>query len=281
MSRKLKKLTFLHVLLIVLAIGLLIRVDDFRAKIGEAVAADKSEAVDPKVADKPKDEAKKDDAKDDGHADDKKTDKPHDDAADVKSAATEPPLDELSNADLGVLQQLSERRRQLDEREKQINQQDALVQAAQAELGRKFKELESLRTQIKQLLDQQSEAEEARLTSLVKVYEGMKPAEAANILNTLDTGVLMQVMGRMSERKMSPVLANMNPDRAREVTIRLAKQKQLPAAPADPSPAASLPGTGAPAAAAPAPATTAPANIDKTEPKTAPEPAPSNAPPKP
>lgn len=266
MSVKPKKLTFLHVLVIVLAIGLVIRFDDFRAQI--AIAAAPSEKVDSKVADKPKDEAADDHAKDDKTA--------ATEPAPVATSTEEPPLDDLSNADLGVLQQLSERRRQLDEREKQLNQHDALIQAAQAELGRKYKELEGLRTEIKQLLDQQSEAEEARLTSLVKVYEGMKPAEAANILNTLETSVLMQVMGRMSERKLSPVLANMNPDRAREVTIRLAQQKKLPEAPA--APAAVDP---SPAASAPPPAETAPANIDKAEPATAPEPAPKNAPPKP
>ena len=67
--------------------------------------------------------------------------------------------------------------------------------------------------------------------SLVKVYENMKAKDAAQIFNTLDMDILIEVMGRMSERKLSPVLAEMDPDRARSVTIFLAEQKSLPKAP--------------------------------------------------
>lgn len=70
--------------------------------------------------------------------------------------------------------------------------------------------------------------EEDRITSLVKIYEGMKPKEAATIFNTLDMDVLLSVISRMSERKSSPVLAAMAPDKARLVTIRLAAQRKLP-----------------------------------------------------
>ena len=59
----------------------------------------------------------------------------------------------------------------------------------------------------------------------------MKAKDAANIFNTLDMDILISVMGRMSERKLAPILAEMNPDRARSVTIFLAEQKSLPTLP--------------------------------------------------
>ena len=59
----------------------------------------------------------------------------------------------------------------------------------------------------------------------------MKAKDAANIFNTLDMDILISVMGRMSERKLAPILAEMNPDRARSVTIFLAEQKSQPTLP--------------------------------------------------
>ena len=55
--------------------------------------------------------------------------------------------------------------------------------------------------EIQDLLKQQSEEEKARIASLVKIYEGMKPKDAARIFNTLDTDILLDVVGKMSERK--------------------------------------------------------------------------------
>lgn len=130
-----------------------------------------------------------------------------------------------------VFDDLAKRRKMLDRREKELMTRDALLRAAEQELDRKFQELSTLREEIENLLQQQSEEERARIQSLVKIYEGMKPKEAARIFDTLDLDVLMAVMSRMSERRASPILANMNPERARTVTILLAEEKQLPTLP--------------------------------------------------
>lgn len=231
MSFFLKKLTFLHVLLIVLTVGFLIRGSDFSFAVAEdKPAAEKVEAKDAKTA--PEEAKAKEGASEDAETAIKDTE--------------EPPEDELSNADIGVLQQLAERRRQLDAREKELDQRQALLLAAQKEISEKYKELDALRGEIKSLLGQQSEEQEKQLTSLVKVYEGMKPKDAAAILDELDAAVLMQVMSRMSERKMSPILAEMRPEVAREVTRRLAIQRKLPEAPAAALPNASSQPNAAP-----------------------------------
>ncbi len=56
----------------------------------------------------------------------------------------------------------------------------------------------------------------------MKVYEGMKPRDAATIFNDLDMNVLLGVVDRMKDRKAAPVLAAMQPDKARELTTKLA-----------------------------------------------------------
>ncbi len=130
-----------------------------------------------------------------------------------------------------LYEDLSRRRQEIEEKERALVTREALLTAAERELDQKLRELTAVRNEIRSLLDQQSEEENERITSLVRIYEGMKAKDAARIFNTLDMDVLIAVMSRMSERRSSPILAEMTPDRARAVTILLAQQKQLPTIP--------------------------------------------------
>lgn len=134
----------------------------------------------------------------------------------------------FSETEIDVLQSLSKRREDLEKRERSLMEREALLQAAGVEVDRKVTELNKLKTEIETLLGQQESMADERINSLVKIYEAMKPKEAAIIFNTLDLDVLLSVVGRMNERKVSPILASMDPEKARIVTIRLAEQRQLP-----------------------------------------------------
>ena len=64
--------------------------------------------------------------------------------------------------------------------------------------------------------------DDASWVGLVKLYESMKPRDAATIFNDLDMTVLLGVVDRMKDAKAAPVLAAMQPDKARELTTKLA-----------------------------------------------------------
>lgn len=136
-----------------------------------------------------------------------------------------------SSVKMELFQDLSERRKAIEEKEKQLAAREALLKAGERELDQKFRELTVLKKEIEGLLQQQSDEEQARIKSLVTIYENMKPKEAARVFDTLDMDVLVSIISRMAERKVSPVLAEMNPERARAVTIILAQEKQLPSMP--------------------------------------------------
>ncbi|MDY0030164.1 MAG: flagellar protein FlbB [Pseudobdellovibrionaceae bacterium] len=135
---------------------------------------------------------------------------------------------EYSDIKQEMYKDLVDRRRLLDEREQTLEKREALINAAQLELDRKYKEMTGLRDEIQSLLKKQSDEEAARLNSLVKIYTGMKPKDAARIFNTLDMDILVEVIGRMPESKSAPILAGMDADRARALTTLLAEQKKLP-----------------------------------------------------
>ncbi len=212
----------------------------------DQAAADHGDAPDKKEPDK-KDAAasgdtgsSKDDKKSDpDHKDDKKAD-----PANRKGAAWPDPAEmdpDLAAVQNKLLKDLAARREQLDLREKDLMTRDAVIKAAAAELEQKYQELSALRTQLQGLLGDQSEAEIERLKSLVRIYEGMKPTDAARIFNTLDLNILMDVLTRMSERKSAPILAAMDGDRARTVTLMMAQQRKLPDLPDLTAPAAGTP----------------------------------------
>jgi len=136
--------------------------------------------------------------------------------------------DDYSEVRMELFTDLSKRRKDLEAKEKELNLREALLKAAQAELEQKTNELNTIKTDIEDLLKQQTEQEDKRITSLVKIYEGMKAKDAANIFNSLDMDVLLQVLSRMSERKSAPIIAAMDQQRARDVTIMLAEQNKLP-----------------------------------------------------
>ena len=137
---------------------------------------------------------------------------------------------DLENAEIkkDMYQDLTKRRQELEDKEKKLSEREALLEAAQKEVDRKVTEMEGLRDELKDLLKQQTAEEAARIQSLVKIYSGMKPKDAARIFNTLDTDILMQVVENMSESKVAPVIALMDADRAKALTTLLAEQKKLP-----------------------------------------------------
>lgn len=135
---------------------------------------------------------------------------------------------EFSSVKAELFETLAKRRKDLDARELNVENKEALLKAAELQIERKYQELETIRNEIQALLKQQTSEEKARITSLVKIYEGMKAKDAAKIFNTLDMDILISVMGGMSERKLAPIMAAMDPDRARSVTIFLAEEKSLP-----------------------------------------------------
>lgn len=138
---------------------------------------------------------------------------------------------DYSEVKADLYKDLVARREALEERERSISTREAILEAAERELDQKIREMTAVRNEIESLMKAQSDEEQERVNTLVRIYEGMKAKDAARIFNTLDMDVLIAVMSRMSERKSAPILAEMVPERARSVTILLAQQKQLPSIP--------------------------------------------------
>lgn len=172
----------------------------------------------------------------------------------------------LSPAELQVLQSLGARRGQLDKREQDMDVQLALMAAAEAKLDAKIKALTGMKGDIAKLMVDADAKEQAEIDRLVKVFEGMKPKDAAPRMVLLDDAVRIPIAARMKERALSPIIAAMPPIEAKKLTEALASRfadvkKVAAAANAAVATPAAAPGAPKPAAqaAAPAPKGAAPA----------------------
>lgn len=249
-----ERIRILPLLVLVAFFSFAVRVGEFASGVshfGAAYAETKTdETKDKNPEDKKKEDVKSDEKKtDDLAVADKKSDAPEDDKKleSTTDAPKEPDMsvgteevkwqdagdteELLSDSQAALYKDLSARRAALEKREKEMAAREALLKAGEREMDQKMRQMTDIRNEIQGLLQKQSDEEKARVESLVKIYEGMKPAEAARILDTLDIGILLNVLSSMNERKSSPIMAAMSPERARAVTILMAQQNKLPSLP--------------------------------------------------
>jgi flagellar motility protein MotE (MotC chaperone) len=149
-------------------------------------------------------------------------------AAPPQAAVPEPPSAE-QQAERALLEALRARRTALEQREQALAQREMLLTAAERRLGQRIEEMAALQRRLEHLRTSAGEREEAGWRQLVKTYEAMRPRDAAAIFDELEMPVLVQVVDRMREGKVAPVLGAMRPERARQLTAELARWRARPA----------------------------------------------------
>lgn len=216
-------IVFAHIMLIGVKISL-VKVDFPKPykkivadlSIGEAMAAQLN------YEEKPKDKMRQD--KEDNKKNDVSTE-----AIVTNIAPKETPLlnKNCGQYNLELLQSLAERREEIEKWLAEAEDRQTVLNNTENRLDTKLADLTALRNEVKELLDIYNEKENEKIKNLVKIYENMKPQDAAIIFEQLDMQVLLQVINSMKEVKVAPILAKMNPIRAKEITIQLANQKRL------------------------------------------------------
>jgi flagellar motility protein MotE (MotC chaperone) len=143
----------------------------------------------------------------------------------IKECINQPP--KYNDIEVKILENLSNRRKELDTREDGIAEKEKLIGIAASQVEEKLAQLKLLEESIQKLLAQYNEKEDMKIQSLVRIYQSMKPADAAKIFDELDMDILLQVINKMKESNAAPIIASMNPEKAKDLTIKIAQQKKL------------------------------------------------------
>lgn len=123
-----------------------------------------------------------------------------------------------------LLRQLSEREKGIKEREQSLVRLESILGIAKKRAQDRQEALEATRSEIKTLIGQYEEIRNEENTRLVSIYSNIEPKRAAVIFNDLDVDITVQLMRTMSPRRVAPILAEMNTEKARLITQLLSDE---------------------------------------------------------
>jgi flagellar motility protein MotE (MotC chaperone) len=123
-----------------------------------------------------------------------------------------------------ILERLGERRDELRQKTQEAEARERLLEESERRLDSRLGELKALQQKVESTAEKKVQAEIEGLKNLVTMYETMKPKDAARVFDRLPQSVLVPVVQQMNPRKMSEVLAAMNPASAEKLTVALASQ---------------------------------------------------------
>ena len=126
-----------------------------------------------------------------------------------------------------LLQELRQRRKEIEQYSNELPVDKLALESVKQYIDKRLILLENLQNKLKPQLKDNNKGEEQKIQRLVKVYENMKPKEAAKIFNDLQIGVLIEMALNMKESKLAAILSEMKAEKARELTSILATQNDL------------------------------------------------------
>jgi flagellar motility protein MotE (MotC chaperone) len=134
----------------------------------------------------------------------------------------------MSAADVDVMNSIEDRDAKFASWEEELKVRERLLEVTEGKVEAKIAELRELETSLKKLVGMQSEKEEAALNRLVKIYESMKPQDAAPIIQRLDEDTQLAIAGRMKESKLAAIFAKMEDDTPQNLTVRMMDRSEMP-----------------------------------------------------
>jgi flagellar motility protein MotE (MotC chaperone) len=126
-----------------------------------------------------------------------------------------------SPAEREILEKLKGRREQIEARDREIEVRDQLLRQTERKLDDRIGQLRTLEAQ-KEMAAGKNDPK-SRYRPLVIMYENMKPKEAARVFDRLDIKVLIDLVGHMNPRKVSEIVAAMDPVAAGKLTVAMAQ----------------------------------------------------------
>jgi flagellar motility protein MotE (MotC chaperone) len=130
----------------------------------------------------------------------------------------------VSPSERAILERLQSRRQELDARAREIDIRENLLKAAEKRVEGRVEELKAIESRITTATQQKNDAEAVRFKSIITMYEGMKPKDAAKVFDRLEMPVLFEIASQIAPRKMADILGLMAPEVAERLTVEMARR---------------------------------------------------------
>lgn len=144
--------------------------------------------------------------------------------AEIKKEPFFDPLSITSPSEVEMLEALGKRRDGLEVREKKLAEKELQQGILDKKLKEQLKTLKAIQEEVNRQLIQLDKAEIEKEKSLTRIYESMKPKEAARVIDALDLHIAIGVLKRMNEKKLAAILVHTSVERARDITNELSQK---------------------------------------------------------
>lgn len=128
--------------------------------------------------------------------------------------------DDATDAD-ALLAAIREREAQLDAEAARLADRAQNLNVAEAKLAEQLDAFEKAQRNLEETLAMADKAAERDIDRMTKVYEAMKPDDAARIIERMDVSFAAGLMARMRPEIAADVLSGMEPDSAYAVTLTI------------------------------------------------------------
>jgi len=123
--------------------------------------------------------------------------------------------DSLAAQNTKIFEAAQSERADLVKEQERLAEQYSRLEMLQGEIEKQREELVNERTLLEKKLAVVPEEEAARFKKLAKIYEAMKPAEAAGIMETLPDAQVASILGRMNDdRQKGKILSLLTKEKA-------------------------------------------------------------------
>jgi len=121
-----------------------------------------------------------------------------------------------------MLEAFQNRERQIERRESEIQDRFQALQVANREVENKLEALTQAETRLRETIALAETAAEGDLDRLTKVYESMKPKQAAALFEQMDPRFAAGFLGRMRPEAAAQIMAGLSPEAAHSFSVVLA-----------------------------------------------------------
>lgn len=125
-------------------------------------------------------------------------------------------------------QQIERRRAELAGEEERAAAMKSAMEAVKRELQEERTRLEGMRKEVEDAIARREKAINERLASIAKIYQSMKPKEAASALESMDDNMAVAILERLPGRNVAKIFDTMPKDRVRVLTRRLEEGRKKP-----------------------------------------------------
>jgi len=142
----------------------------------------------------------------------------------AQAAPFMPGGNDVSDTERESLLNLRKIKNHLDERSKQLDKREQNAVEMEKKAATRIADLETLETQIQDMLAQEQSISNKKIKRLTAVYEGMKADKAAPVIARMDLPTVVKMFSRMDEKKVGKILSFLPPELAVKISEALTKK---------------------------------------------------------